>query len=211
MLCKKTTDERWSKHALHQQLLWTREDGIINAQGELLDNWKGGVSYYMKELYKSLRGQDMRALHLDTKLDVRFFVRGLFIREMSLIIESKSSLEFFDHKSDIADYDFNSLKQSWWLRAKCVALLLNYRKERDTDKKLCPFQSGVEESSEHFLWDCVYPENKLRYLTLTSAGVYSKDLTKWWLDLTRTPDERALADKEIKKRWNQRINLMKEK
>ena len=120
---KKLPDERWSKHALQQQLLWTREDDIINDRGELGDNWKGGISYYMKELYRSLRGQDMRALHLDSKLDVRIFVRGLYLREMEEMINSKRSLEFFDHKSDIADYDFNSLKHSWWLKAKCGALL----------------------------------------------------------------------------------------
>ena len=208
---KKLPEERWSKHALHQQLLWTQEDGIINDQGELMDNWKGGISYYMKELYRSLRGQDMRALHLDSKPDVRLFVRGLYFREMGRTINSKSSLEFFDHKSDIADYDFNSLRQNWWLKAKCGALLLNYRKERSVEKKLCPFQCGVEESSEHFFWECVYSNNRLRELTPPSVGRSSKELTRWWLNLDRTPDERALANKEIKKRWDKRNSLLEER
>ena len=205
---KKLPGERWSKHALQQQLVWTREDDIINDRGELGDNWKGGISYYMKELYRSLRGQDMRALHLDSKLDVRIFVRGLYLREMEEMINSKRSLEFFDHKSDIADYDFNSLRHSWWLKAKCGALLLNYRKERDVEKKQCPFQCGVEESSEHFLWDCVYTENPLRGLAPPSADRSNKELTKWWFNLTRTPDERALANREIKRRWEQRCTLL---
>ena len=119
---------RWSKKALNQQLSWAREDGLIENSDQFNPSAinKGGISYYYKEMVKSLRNKHLRALKFQNKNDVRIFIRGMCNKELKETIQSKSTLVFFDYDWCIVDYDFHSLKHKWWLKAKCGAIFLNY-------------------------------------------------------------------------------------
>ena len=139
---------------MNEQITWAKADGFLDIDGDFKpDDFKTtGMSYWLKEIYKSLHHRDVRALKFQTKDDTRVYIRGCFIRELKELTVNKTSLKFCDSVWGEIDYEFCNFTQRWWLKLHTGAIFVNSRKKYGTDaNKLCPMKCGNVETLDHFL------------------------------------------------------------
>ncbi len=120
---------------------------------------------------------------------------------MALQNQCGTSLQYFDDEINTEDSWFNVWRQLWWSKARIGGLFLKYR-DGKTDKK-CPLCGEGEESTSHFLVECV--ENTH---LIPDKLANQPDSVKWMLSRDRSGVEREWISRFIQSRWKERMKIL---